>query len=126
VRVTTVLRKLLGLCREVVIRGWELDEGDEERRPHLVVRVRTELVADAPRVNCLQHGPTVAAVPWARHDTAFSRASEDLVVHDAIVANKQAAAERHGISWRAVNNACIRVATEARSLRCLRRPSCRC
>ena len=35
------------------------------------------------------------------------------MVHDAIVGNKQAAADRYGISWRAVNNMCVRVATEA-------------
>ena len=29
--------------------------------------VRAVLEADAPRVLCPQHGPTVAAVPWARH-----------------------------------------------------------
>jgi transposase len=151
VRVKTVLRKLLGLGRAVVLDGWELVEaGGEGIRPRLVVRVRTragrrarcgrcgalapwydrgdgerrwrhvdvayavcELVADAPRVSCPTHGPTVAAVPWARHDSAFSRAFEDLVVHDAIVGNKQAAADRYGISWRAVNNACVRVASEA-------------
>src|SRR5205085_12100198 len=67
----------------------------------------------AHRVSCATHGPTVAEVPWARHDSAFTRAFEDLVVHDAIAANKQAAADRYGISWRAVNNACVRVATEA-------------
>lgn len=150
-RVKTVLRKLLGLCRATVILRWELagGEGDGDR-PKLVVWVRTqvrrrgrcgrcgalgswydrgdgerrwrhvdvafavcELVAAAPRVNCPEHGPTVGEVPWARHDSAFTRAFEDLVVHDAIVGNKQAAADRYGISWRAVNNACVRVATEA-------------
>ena len=29
--------------------------------------VRVQLEADAPRVNCPVHGPTVVAVPWARH-----------------------------------------------------------
>lgn len=43
----------------------------------------------------------------------FTAAFEDLVVHDAIVGNKQAAADRYGISWRAVNNMCIRLADEA-------------
>lgn len=146
-RVKTLLRNVLGLCRAVVIVGFELHDGE---RPRLEVRVRTkagrsgrcgrcgtvaswydqgggerrwrhvdvafatcELLADAPRVHCPAHGPTVAEVPWARHDSAFSRAFEDLVVHDAIVGNKQAAADRYGISWRAVNNACVRVATEA-------------
>lgn len=146
-RVRSVLMTVLGLCREVVILGWELHDGS---RPRLEVRVRTklrrqgrcgrcqtkapwydqgggerrwrhvdvgfatcELVAAAPRVDCPACGPTVAAVPWSRHDSAFTRAFEDLVVHDAIVGNKQAAAERYGISWRAVNHACVRVATEA-------------
>jgi transposase len=43
----------------------------------------------------------------------FTRDFEDLVVHDAIVGNKTAAAGRYGISWRAVNNMCLRLATEA-------------
>ncbi len=34
------------------------------------------------------------------------------MVFDAVVANKTAAARRHGISWRAVNNVCVRVAIE--------------
>ena len=53
------------------------------------------------------------AVPWARHDSAFTRAFEDLVVHDVIVGNKQAAADRYAVSWRALNNMCVRIATEA-------------
>jgi transposase len=55
----------------------------------------------------------VAQVPWARHDSWFTRPFEDLVVHDAVVSNKNAAARRYGISWRAVNHACVRVAEEA-------------
>ena len=37
---------------------------------------------------CPSHGPTVAQVPWARHDTVFTRAFEDLVVYDASASNK--------------------------------------
>jgi transposase len=58
--------------------------------------VTCELAAGARRVNCPEHGPTVARVPWARHDSWFSRAFEDLVVFDAIVSNKLAAPRRHG------------------------------
>ena len=91
------------------------DRGGGRRRwRHIDVGFATcELVGDARRVDCPEHGPTVAAVPWARHDSAFTTAFEDLVVHDAIIGNKQAAADRYGISWRAVNNACTRVAEEA-------------
>ena len=115
-RVTTVLKRLLGLSRVVVVRSWELVEpATGAGRPKLVVAVRTkagrrgrcgrcgkispwfdrgdgerswrhldiafatcELVAEAPRVSCAVHGPTVAEVPWARHDSAFTRAFEDL------------------------------------------------
>lgn len=91
------------------------DRGDGQRRwRHLDVGYATcELIADAPRVECPEHGPTVVAFPFARHDTTFTAALEDVVVHDAVVSNKQAAADRYGISWRAVNNACVRLAEEA-------------
>lgn len=151
-RVNKVLKKVLGLDRRVVIRGWDLtgDDDTSKARPALEVRVRRrvsrrgpcgrcgasapwydqgdgerrwrhidvgyatcQLVADAPRVDCPEHGPTVVAFPFARHDSAFTAAFEELVVHDAVVANKQAAADRYGISWRAVNHACVRLATEA-------------
>lgn len=146
-RVSKLLKAILGFSREVVIMSVEVVVED---RPKLVVHVRpkvrrrgrcgrcgelgswfdngdgarrwrhldagyatVELVAVARRVECRACGPTVAAVPWARHNSAFSRAFEDLVVHAAIVGNKAAAADRYGVSWRAVNNMCTRVATEA-------------
>lgn len=91
------------------------DNGDGERSwRHIDAGHATvEITATARRVDCSQCGPTVAQVPWARHNSAFTRSFEDLVVHDAIVGNKQAAADRYGTSWRAVNNMCIRVAQEA-------------
>ena len=146
-RVSKVLRAILGFTGEVVIMSVEVVSGDRARlRVHVRVKVRrrgrcgrcgsvaswfdngdgvrswrhldagfaiVEVVALARRVDCRECGPTVAAVPWARHASAFSRAFEDLVVHDAIVGNKQAAADRYAISWRAVNNMCTRLAEEA-------------
>lgn len=146
-RVSKLLRKICGLCRETVVVDWEVTESD---RPALSVWVRAkvrrrgrcgrcgalaawfdqgggprrwrhldvgfatvELIGPAPRVSCAGCGVTVAAVPWARHDSAFTRAFEDLVVHDAVVGNKQAAADRYAISWRAVNHMCVRLAEEA-------------
>ncbi len=146
-RVSKVLKAILGFSHEVVIMGVEVVTGIRPvLRVHVRPRVRrrgrcgrcgglaswfdngdgirswrhldagfatVELVALARRVNCGECGPTVAQVPWARHASAFTRAFEDLVVHDAIVGNKQAAADRYAISWRAVNHMCVRLAEEA-------------
>ena len=97
-----------------VVAPWFDNGGGERRWRHVDVGFATcELVADAPRVSCPSHGVTVAEVSFARHDSAFSRAFEDLVVFDAIVSSKLAVSRRYGVSWRAVNNMCVRVATEA-------------
>ena len=90
------------------------DQGGGERRwRHVDVGFATcELLGAAVRVSCPDHGVTVAQVPWARHDSTFTRAFEDLVVHDAVVSSKLACARRYGISWRAVNAICWRVAEE--------------
>lgn len=108
-------RRRRGRCGRCGERAAWLDNGDGARSwRHIDAGFATvEVVAVARRVDCGSCGPTVAAVPWARHASAFTKAFEDLVVHDAIVGNKQAAADRYGTSWRAVNNMCIRVATEA-------------
>jgi len=150
VRVTKLLRQLVGLCKSMVIEGWELHAGERSDRPHLVLRVARrssargrcglcgeaspwfdrgggirswrhieigystcEIRCEARRVSCRSHGPTVAQLPFARHGSAFTRDFADLVVHEAIASSKPKAAVRHGISWRAVNNACNRVVEEA-------------
>ncbi len=104
-----------GRCGRCGTRSAWFDQGDGERRwRHIDVGHATcELIAAAPRVECPDHGPTVVAFGFARHDTTFTAALEDVVVHDAVVSNKQAAADRYGVSWRAVNNTCIRLAEEA-------------
>lgn len=47
--------------------GYDRGEGPRRWRGLDLGTVRVVLEADAPRVNCAEHGPTVAAVPWARH-----------------------------------------------------------
>ncbi|HZU72459.1 MAG TPA: transposase family protein [Acidimicrobiales bacterium] len=105
-----------GRCGRCGTRSPWFDQGGGQRSWRHVDAgyATTTLVGLAPRVRCAVHGPTVAAVPWARH-AVFSRAFEDLVVYDAVASSKQKAADRHSVSWRAVNNACVRVAEEALS-----------
>jgi len=70
--------------------------------------------ADTPRVNCRTHGVVVAAVPWARHDSRFTRPFEDQVVWLATNASKSAVAALMRVSWRTVGSIVQRVCDEAR------------
>ena len=101
-----------GLCGDKA--PW-YDQGDGTRTwRHVDVGfARCELVALAPRVDCPEHGVTVAAVAWARHDCAFTTAFDDLIAWEALASNKNAAADRYELSWRAVDNMCDRVVAEA-------------
>ena len=106
---------IVGSCGRCGQRAGGYDRGGGLRRwRHVDLGfVRCVLEGPAPRVGCGRCGPTVGSVPWARHDTAFTRAFEDVVVWDAVRSNKNTAAERHQVSWRAVNGICERVLAEA-------------
>jgi transposase len=54
----------------------------------------------------------VAAVPWARHDSRFSRSFEDQVCWLAVKTSKTAAAELMRIAWRSVGSIIARVWAE--------------
>jgi transposase len=72
------------------------------------------LEADAPRVECKQHGVVVAAVPWARHDTGFTRSFEDQTAWLAVNTSKSAICQLMRIAWRTVGRVCERVTAEAK------------
>jgi transposase len=69
--------------------------------------------AGAPRVTCRRHGVVVCAVPWARHDSRFTRAFEDQTAWLAVHCSKTAVAQLMRIAWRTVGGICERVADEA-------------
>lgn len=70
------------LCRRRCARE---DWGDGRRRWRALDlgMVKAFVEAEAPRVNCKRHGVIVAAVPWARHDSWFTREFEDQCVRVA-------------------------------------------
>lgn len=67
------------------------------------------LEADAPRVNCRVHGPTVAAVPWARHGAGHTRDFDDTVAWLAVQCSKTAVTELVRVAWRTVGSIITRV-----------------
>jgi transposase len=74
--------------------------------------MRVWLYADAPRVNCGEHGPTVISVPWARHDSRFTTAFEDTAAWLAAHASASTVAELLRTTWRAVSGIIARVVAE--------------
>ena len=73
---------------------------------------RVFLEADAPRVRCRSHGPTVAAVPWARHGAGHSRDFDAMAAWLAVHVSKSAVVELLRVSWRTVGAIIERVAAD--------------
>lgn len=71
--------------------------------------VQVFLEADAPRVNCPEHGPMVVAVPWARHHGGHTLAFDDTVAWLAVACSKSAVCELMRIAWRTVGAIVARV-----------------
>jgi transposase len=55
----------------------------------------------------------VCAVPWARHNSRFTRAFEDQAAWLAVNCSKTAVAQLMRVAWRTVGGVCERVAAEA-------------
>jgi transposase len=75
--------------------------------------VQVFLEADAPRVNCPEHGPTVVAAPWARHAAGHTHAFDDTVAWLAVACSKTAVCELMRIAWRTVGAIVARVWNDA-------------
>ena len=75
--------------------------------------VQVFLEADAPRVNCPAHGPTVVAVPWARHHAGHTYGFDDTVAWLAVACSKTAVCELMRVAWRTVGAIVARVWADA-------------
>ena len=103
-------------CGRCSQRAARFDQGEGRRRwraPDVGV-MRVYIEADAPRVDCPDCGPTVAAVPWARHNAGHTRAFDDIVAWLAVHTSKSALCELVRIGWRTVGAIVDRVVTDAR------------
>jgi transposase len=94
--------------------GYDLGEGRRRWRALDLGTTYAYVEADAPRVQCKRHGVVVAAVPWARHDSWFTRAFEDQCAWLAVNTSATAVAQLMRITWRAVGSICRRVTADAR------------
>ena len=89
--------------------AYDRGEGRRRWRALDLGTVQVFLEADAPRVNCAVHGPTVAAVPWARHDAGHTLAFDEQVAWLATQCSKTAITELMRIAWRTVGAIITRV-----------------
>jgi transposase len=96
--------------------GYDLGEGRRRWRTLDFGTALVYLEADAPRIRCKRHGVLVAAVPWARHGSGFTREFEDQVAWLAVQTSKTAAAELMRIAWRTVGAIVARVWAEVDTL----------
>ena len=70
---------------------------------------RVFVEADAPRVRCRRHGPTVAQVPWARHDVGHTRDFDAMAAWLAVRTSKSATCQLLRVAWRTIGSIVTRV-----------------
>lgn len=104
-------RQRCGICQR---RSPRFDAGEGRRRWRALDlgSTMTFLEADAPRVQCRDHGVVVIAVPWARHGARSTRAFDDEAAWLATQVSKTAIVELMRISWRTVGRIITRVVAE--------------
>jgi transposase len=107
-------RARCGVCRRRCP-GFDLGEGRRRWRTLDVGTTLCFLEACAPRVTCRRHGVVVCAVPWARHNSRFTRSFEDQTAWLAVNCSKTAVAALMRVAWRTVGGICARVAAEAQA-----------
>ncbi len=104
-------RRARGRCGRCQRKSPWYDQGEGRRRWRALDlgTIQAVLEAEAPRVNCGVHGPTVAAVPWARHGAGHSYAFDEQVAWLATQCSKSAVTELMRIAWRTVGAIITRV-----------------
>ncbi|MDP1795168.1 MAG: transposase, partial [Acidimicrobiales bacterium] len=100
-----------GRCGQCGRRSPGYDRGEGRRRWRALDLGTTKvfLESNAPRVACREHGPTVAAVPWARHDAGHTRDFDDTAAWLAVRTSKSAVCELLRVAWRTVGSIVTRV-----------------
>jgi len=95
--------------------GYDQGQGRRNWRALDLGVLLCHLQADAPRVNCPEHGPTVAQVPWARHGAGHTRDFDDQVAWLVTHTSKSAVGELLRVAWRTVGSIITRVVDDARA-----------
>jgi transposase len=95
--------------------GYDQGEGRRRWRALDLGEIRSFVEADAPRVRCADHGPTVIQFAWARHGAGHTRAFDDTVAWLAVHTSKTAITVLLRVAWASVGAIVTRVVDEARA-----------
>ena len=101
-----------GICGK---KSPKYDNGDGIRRWRALDfgnSIRVYVESEAIRVECPEHGVTVRQVPWARHDSRYTKSFEDSVVWLTLHLSKKAVSEYMRIKWHTVGSIVRRVEGE--------------
>jgi len=104
-------RSRCGLCGRRCP-GYDQGEGRRRWRALDLGATKAFVEAGAPRVKCGRHGVVVARVPWARHDSWFTREFEEEAAWLATHCSKSAVCELLRVSWYAVGAMIERVVAD--------------
>ena len=97
-------------------RGYDQGEGRRQWRGLDLGTIPVWLEADAPRVDCPEHGVVVAAVPWARHGAGHTHVFDEQVAWLATQCSRSAVTELMRIAWRTVGAIITRVWADVEQL----------
>jgi len=89
--------------------GYDRGAGRRRWRALDAGTTRVFVEADTPRVQCLTHGPTVAQVPWARHNVGHTRDFDAMAAWLTVRTSKSATCQLLRVAWRTIGSIITRV-----------------
>ncbi len=89
--------------------GYDRGAGRRRWRALDAGTTRVFVEADTPRVQCSMHGPTVAQVPWARHDVGHTRDFDAMAAWLTVRTSKSATCQLLRVAWRTIGSIITRV-----------------
>jgi transposase len=89
--------------------GYDQGAGRRRWRGLDAATTKVFIEADTERAQCRTHGPTVAQVPWARHDVGHTRDFDAMAEWLAVRTSKGAPCQLLRVAWRTIGSIVTRV-----------------
>ncbi len=97
-----------GICHRKA-KGYDRGRGQRRWRCVDVGAWKVYVEAKQPRVYCPKHGVVTASVPWARHNSRFTKSFEDTTAWLTVHASHSTVSEFMRVEWHTVGSICQRV-----------------